>query len=215
MASYEKEQFRFPDLVPSDWRTSAVRTSKVVTQSYALKQLVGKTQCVKKWWIARSCIFGIVVTVVVWGLWPKSQNVRIVIHEPTFVVYDVWYYPLTNKVHYWRCAWRDALGLFGLMKARAQSMASEHGPALVVYHSRRGNSPGAPFLTGDKSNPVGDHSSTEFFGDRCVTKCFFETLTNGEYHLKEFQGLNRGGTNLADVYINFNEKSSTRREETR
>jgi hypothetical protein len=83
---------------------------------------------VNKWWIGVAAAF--LVVAALWALWPQSQRIRVVSHDPSFVIYDFQYYAKTNRIYKWRAAWRDALGFIGFMKVRAFSC----GPALVAYH---------------------------------------------------------------------------------
>jgi hypothetical protein len=86
---------------------------------------------VKKWCIG-VLVFLLLVAFIVWATRP-SKAFQVVTYGG-FKVYDVQYFPKTNRVYYWRCAWRDALGLVGLKKDRD----SQPGPALVIYSSTPG-----------------------------------------------------------------------------
>ena len=143
----------------------------------------------KKWWIGFAIAL-IVLPGIIWRLWPKPHRIRVVSHDPSFVIYDFQYYAQTNRIYYWRAAWRDALGLIGFKK-RGQG---KRGPALVIYHSAPRNPPMfALFGTGSLNS-----CDAEYFGNRCVTK-FYCQLTNGQYHIVDFGS--PSGTNIADVYV--------------
>jgi hypothetical protein len=151
---------------------------------------------VKKWWIG-VLVFLLLVALIFWGSRP-SHAITVATYGG-FQVYNIEYFSRTNRIYYWRCAWRDALCLVGLQGARARSQSSQHGPALVIYHSSLA---GHLALEIGGSNAV-NRSIDEYFGDRIVAKYFFEAgpMANGVYHLGTFTG--RGWTNLADITINF------------
>jgi len=150
---------------------------------------------VKKWWIGFAALL---IIASLWGLWPKPQRIRIVSHDPSFVIYDFQYYAQTNRIYYWRAAWRDALGFIGFMKVRAFSC----GPALVIYHSVPRNRSGVLMAPSDLVffTPSGMpcSESCEYFGsNKCVTKFFCE-LTNGQYQLSKAAS---PWTNFMDIYV--------------
>lgn len=135
----------------------------------------------QKWWI---WVFLLAFAALIfWGTRP-SRAITVVTHGG-LQVYDVQYFPDTNRIYYWRClrcAWRDAQSLW-----HSRAKYSQHGPALVVYCSR----PVAPqqplyaMLLQSDGRFAANNSQCDDFGNRLVTKFFFDhgPMTNGVYQL--------------------------------
>ena len=165
-------------------------------ESLALCQMANA----KKVWIGVAALLVLLLVAVVSVLF-QPPSVRIVSHDPAFVIYDVRYYPQTNQIHYWhwRTTWREALRFVGLMHGN-----TERGPALVLYHSAW-IGPSGPWLPeptwvvpdGEPNGGWLCNLSCEYFGsNKCVTKLFCP-LTNGHYRLS------LGETNWANIEVNL------------
>jgi hypothetical protein len=150
---------------------------------------------VKKWWTWALVFLLALAALIFWGARP-SRAITVVTHGG-FKVYDVRYFRGTNRIFYWRAAWRDALGLVGLMKIRP----IDSGPALVIYSSEPTVvGPGPRILMLWSSGGWIAKSSTEYFAsNQLVTKFFFEDgpMTNGVYHVTFLD------TKVADITVSF------------
>jgi hypothetical protein len=170
----------------------------------------GKSGRVKKWWIGVAVFTVVLATLIVWGDRP-SRAITVDTYGG-FKVYDVQYFPSTNRAYYWRCAWRDVRLWYGGTKFSwrwawrdvqslwyGKAKYSKPGPALVVYSSQVGPGPTA-MLCQLGGGFAANRSECDFFGDRLVTTFFFGhgPMTNGVYELM-FDRTNV----VADIMVNF------------
>jgi hypothetical protein len=115
-----------------------------------------------------------------------------------FKVYDVQYFPRTNRGYYWRCAWRDVRLWCGGTKfswrwawrdvqtiCYGRTKYSQPRPALVVYSSEVGPERYAMLLESGGGFASNNSQSDSFGNNRLVTTFFFDhgPMTNGVYQL--------------------------------
>ena len=161
----------------------------------------------KKWWMW-VLVFLLLVAFIFWASRP-SKSIQVATYRG-FKVYDVRYFPGTNRVYYpwrdvrlwyagtkfsWRSAWRDIQSLW-----YGRTKYSRPGPALVVYSSQVGPEAYAMLLQSD-GGFASNSSECDISGNRVETTFFFDhgPMTNGVYQLM-FDLTNV----VADITVNFN-----------
>jgi len=137
----------------------------------------------------------IVAGLIFWGARP-SRAIQVSTFAG-FKVYDVQYFPKTNRGYFWRCAWRDVRLWYGGAKFSwrwawgdvrtiwyGRTKYSPPRPALVVYSSDVGPEKYAMLLQSG-GGLAANNSQCDLVGTRLVTTFFFDhgPMTNGVYQL--------------------------------